>query len=106
MARALIRVPARAKRGEVLEIRTLAPHIMETGFRHDESGALVPRNIITEFTCSYNGTEIFRVQLSPAISANPYIGFTTLAVESGTLEFRWSGDHGFSLTASAGIVVE
>jgi sulfur-oxidizing protein SoxZ len=106
VARALIRVPPRAKRGEVLEIRTLAPHIMETGFRHDESGALVPRNIITTFSCSDNGVEIFRAQLSPAISANPYIGFTTVADESGMLEFHWSGDNGFSLSASARIRVD
>jgi len=40
---ALINVPPKAKRGEVIEIRTLTSHIMETGFRHTVDGRLVPR---------------------------------------------------------------
>ena len=37
-ARALINVPAKAKRGDVIEIKTLISHIMETGFRHGTNG--------------------------------------------------------------------
>ena len=67
MARALINVPAKAKRGEVIEIKTLISHNMETGFRPDNTGKPVPRDIITEFVCKYNGEEIFRAELFPAI---------------------------------------
>ncbi len=105
MARAVIRLPSSAKRGEIIEIRTLASHSMETGFRHTENGALIPRNIVTLFVCSYNGEEIFRAELFPAIAANPFISFSTVATESGTLEFRWSGDNGFSVTESSKITV-
>jgi sulfur-oxidizing protein SoxZ len=105
MARAVIRLPSTAKRGEIIEIRTLASHSMETGFRHTENGALIPRNIVTLFVCSYNGEEIFRAELFPAIAANPFISFSTVATESGTLEFRWSGDNGFAVTESAKITV-
>ena len=66
---ALINVPAKAKRGDVIEIRTLTSHIMETGFRHTADGALVPRDIITSFTCRYNGTEIFRADLFGMLGA-------------------------------------
>jgi sulfur-oxidizing protein SoxZ len=103
---ALINAPARAKRGDVIEIRTLTSHIMETGFRHTVTGELVPRDIITSFTCRYNGTEIFRADLFPAIAANPYLSFFTIAKESGKFEFEWIGDNGFSSTASASITVE
>ena len=72
MAAALINVPAKAKRGDIIEIKTLMSHIMETGYRHMASGEVVPRDIITSFTCRYNGTEIFRADLFPAISANPH----------------------------------
>jgi sulfur-oxidizing protein SoxZ len=106
MARALINVPAKAKRGEIITIKTLISHAMETGFRHTSVGARVPRNIIDTFTCSYSGEEVFRATLHPAIAANPFITFHTVATESGTLTFQWTGDGGFSQTETASIVVE
>jgi sulfur-oxidizing protein SoxZ len=105
MANVRIDVPKSAKRGEIIEIKTLAAHLMETGFRRTNLGAPVPRNIITNFVCSYNGVEVFRAELFPSISANPYIQFTTVATESGTLEFKWSGDNGFAASESARINV-
>ena len=78
MARALINVPKTAKRGEVIEIKTLISHVMETGFRRNSAGVPYPRNIITDFTCTYNGVEIFRLDLFPAIAANPFVTFSTV----------------------------
>jgi sulfur-oxidizing protein SoxZ len=105
MAAALINVPAQAKRGEIIEIKTLIAHPMETGYRRNQLGIAEPRDIIQLFVCTYNGTEIFRARLYPAIAANPFISFSTVATESGTLEFRWSGDKGYSVTQSAKISV-
>ena len=82
MASALINVPARAKRGEIVEIKTLISHVMETGYRRTQLGAAIPRDIVTRFVCTYNGTEVFRAELHPAIAANPFIAFSTVAVES------------------------
>ena len=98
MARALINVPAKAKRGEIIAIKTLISHTMETGFRHTTTGARIPRDIITTFVATYNGEEIFRATLYPAIAANPFITFHTIATESGTIEFKWTGDNGFAAT--------
>jgi sulfur-oxidizing protein SoxZ len=106
MASALINVPKKAKRGDVIEIKTLMSHIMETGFRHTAAGDMVPRDIITSFVCRYNGTEIFRADLFPAIAANPFLSFFTVAKDSGKFEFEWIGDNGFSETASSAITVE
>lgn len=106
MARALVNVPAKAKRGEIVEIKALIQHDMETGFRVGTSGNIIPRDIITDFVCKYNGQEIFRAELFPAISANPFFAFSTIATESGSLTFAWSGDNGFSATESAAITVE
>ena len=105
MARVVISVPASTKRGEVIEIKTLAAHVMETGFRRTQTGELIPRDIITQFACTYNGVEIFRAELHPAMAANPLIAFTTVATESGTLEFKWTGDNGYAATQSASITV-
>jgi len=106
MTSALINVPAKAKRGDIVEIKTLMSHIMETGYRRTATGEVVPRDIITSFTCRYNGVEVFRADLFPAIAANPFITFLTVATESGKFEFEWIGDKGFSETASASITVE
>jgi len=106
MTRALINVPPKAKRGQVIEIKSLISHIMETGYRHDNMGKPIPRDIITQLTCSYNGEEIFRADLYPAIAANPFVTFHTVATESGTIAFEWTGDNGFHETASAKITVE
>ena len=106
MARALINVPPKAKRGEVIEIKTLISHTMETGFRPDNTGKAIPRDIITDFVCKYNGQKIFRAELFPAIAANPFLSFFTVAMESGTLSFEWTGDNGFSATESVNISVE
>jgi sulfur-oxidizing protein SoxZ len=106
MVSALINVPKKAKRGEVIEIKTLMSHIMETGYRRTATGELVPRDIITSFSCRYNGAEIFRTDLFPAIAANPFITFFTVATESGKFDFEWIGDRGFAETASASIIVE
>jgi sulfur-oxidizing protein SoxZ len=106
MARPLINVPAKVKRGQVFEIKTLMSHIMETGYRFTTTGTRIPRDIVTLFSCRYNNEEIFRADLYPAISANPFIAFFTIATETGTLEFSWTGDNGFSETATAKITVE
>jgi sulfur-oxidizing protein SoxZ len=106
MPSALINVPRKAKRGDVIEIKTLMSHIMETGYGHTATGEVVPRDIITSFACRYNGVEVFRADLFPAIAANPFITFFTVATESGKFDFEWIGDRGFSETASASIIVE
>jgi sulfur-oxidizing protein SoxZ len=106
MARALISVPAKAKRGEIIEIKTLISHTMETGFRPDNTGRPIPRDIITAFVCKYNGEEIFRADMFPAVSANPFFIFSTVATESGTISFEWTGDNGFSASESTKITVE
>ena len=106
MTRALINVPPKAKRGQTIEIKSLISHLMETGYRHDNMGKPIPRDIITQLTCSYNGEEIFRADLYPAIAANPFVTFHTVATDSGTIAFEWTGDNGFHETASAKITVE
>jgi sulfur-oxidizing protein SoxZ len=106
MARALINVPKTAKRGDVIEIKALLSHPMETGYRHDEVGRAVPRDIINLFVCKYNDVEVFRAELFPAIAANPFLTFTTIATESGVIALSWTGDDGNTQTEKANITVE
>jgi sulfur-oxidizing protein SoxZ len=106
MTRPLINVPTKVKRGEPFEIKTLISHIMETGFSFTTTGQRIPRDIITFFSCSYNGEEIFSADFYPAVSANPFLTFYATATESGTLEFKWIGDNGFSETTTVPVTVE
>ena len=105
MARTLINAPKTAKRGEVIEIRATIGHPMETGFRPDESGKILPRNIIKNFSCRYNGELVFSAEMFSAVSANPYLAFHTVATESGTLTLTWEGDGGFNQTETITLTV-
>ena len=96
--RALITVPPAIRPGEVIEIRTLIAHPMETGHRSDGQGGVVPRRILRRFTCRLDGQPVFSAELHPAIAANPYLAFHTVATDSGTLTFEWQGDRGFAHT--------
>ena len=106
MARVLINLPAQAKRGEIIEIKTLIAHPMETGYRLGPTGVTIPRDIINRFVCTYNGEEVFRAELFPAIAANQFIAFSTVATESGEIVFSWTDDHGQTQTEVRQISVE
>jgi len=106
MARALVNIPRKAKRGEVIEIKALISHPMETGYRRDSTGKVYPRDIINRFVCTYNGAEIFRADLFPAIAANPFLSFFTVATDSGVIALQWTGDDGQTQTEMANITVE
>ncbi len=105
MARALINVPATAKKGEAVEIKVLIQHPMETGFRTGPDGKLVPRDIIQRFSCTYDGQEVFAAELHPAVAANPFFAFFTLATASGPLIFKWTDNAGKEESQSADIAV-
>jgi sulfur-oxidizing protein SoxZ len=104
-ARALINVPKTAKRGDVIEIKTLISHNMETGFRHGTNGQVIPRDIITTLTCRFNGEDVSSTTLYPAIAANPFVTFHVRVNESGTIALTWQGDNGFSMTEEVKIEV-
>ena len=89
-----VKAPKEAKRGEIVEIMTLFSHPMDTGLRRDQDGILIPRKIINEFICIYNGDIVFKTNMHEAISANPLIQFNFIAKKSGTLELIWHEDGG------------
>lgn len=100
-----IRVPSSAKKDEVIEIKTLVSHPMESGQRKNAQGQTIPRKIINKMTVAYNGKPVFEAKLEAAISANPYISFFLKATESGTLDFAWTDDDGSVYKASQPITV-
>ncbi len=94
MQRPRIKLPDSAKAGEVIEIKTLISHVMETGQRRDQDGKLIPRMIINSFSVKFAGKTVFSADLQPGISANPYIAFFMRVPGPGELEFTWVDDSG------------
>ena len=94
MTKPRIKVPDSAKAGDVIEIKTLISHVMETGQRKDPEGKTIPRNIINAFSASFAGKEVFKADLQPGISANPYLSFFMKVPGPGEFEFTWVEDGG------------
>ena len=105
MPNARIAVPATARKGEVVEIRIAIQHPMETGFRFDVNGRAVPKNVVNQLVCRYNGAEVFRAELGSGVAANPFVEFHVVADRSGTLVFEWIDDAGVRASESASITV-
>jgi sulfur-oxidizing protein SoxZ len=106
MVRVLINVPKQVKQAQPFDVKLLISHPMESGQRHDDLGQPIPRDIIHSFVCTYNGEEVLRVELFPAIAANPFLSFAVVATESGTLAITFTDDHGVVQTETVGVTVE
>ena len=94
-----------AKQGDIVEVKALVSHIMETGQRKTADGQVIPRKILNKFTCTVNGKEVFSAEFEPAISANPYIQFKFKAEESGPVVLTWTDDDGSTIVGEDSIKV-
>lgn len=94
-----------AKKGDIVEVKALVQHIMETGQRKDAQGQTIPRKILHKFTCTVAGKEVFAADFEPAVSANPYIQFKFKATESGPVVLTWIDDDGSKIVGEEKITV-
>jgi sulfur-oxidizing protein SoxZ len=101
-----VKVPKGAKAGDVITIKTLISHEMESGQRKDKDGNIIPRKIINKFTAEFNGKTLFEADIASAISANPYFEFSAKVNESGTFKFTWMDDDGSVYTHEENFVVQ
>lgn len=105
-AKPRVKVPKKAKAGDVVTIKTLISHKMETGLRKDKkTGELIPRKIINHFKAEFNGKTVFETQIEPAVSSNPFIQFKMKVMESGEVMFTWTDDDGSKYTTKKAIAV-
>jgi len=102
---ARVQLSGGAKRGEVIEVRIAIQHPMETGFRYDNMGRAIAKNVINRLVCRYNGAEVFRAEMGSGIAANPYLQFYTIAEASGEFVFEWVDDSGARGSERAAITV-
>ncbi len=98
MSRPRIKFPDGAKIGDVVEVKTVITHMMETGNRRDADGTTIPRNIINAFVATFEGTEVFRATFGSGTSANPYVSFPMRVTGPGKLACTWTDDGGKTMT--------
>ena len=94
-----------AKKGDLVEVKALVSHVMESGMRKDQDGKPIARKILNKFTCTVNGKEVFSADFEPAIAANPYIQFKFRAQESGAVVLTWTDDDGSKIVGEEKITV-
>ncbi len=94
MMLARIQAPARAARDEVVTVRLLIAHPMETGFRYKEDGSRVPYNVVDKLVCRYDGKTVFEATMSSGIAANPLLQFCVRATATADLVFEWRDESG------------
>ena len=102
---AMVNVPETAAPGEIVQVKILISHPMETGFRTGMDGKLVPRNIIRELRATYNGSEVYRVDLYPSIAANPFFAFHLRANETGEVAITCVDEGGEERTETRTLTV-
>ena len=103
--RAILTVPTSAREGEVIEVRALAQHPMETGYRRSAEGQLLARDLVRRVEARFDGELVFAAELHAAIAANPYLAFHLRVPRSGMLTVTWQGDGGVAHSESARIRV-
>lgn len=92
--KARISMPEKAKKGDLLEIKTLVSHPMESGFRRNGMGETIEQNILRRFSVDYGGGTVFETEFGPGIAANPYVAFFIRAQETGVIKFLWEDQDG------------
>lgn len=105
MADARIQIAPQIKRGESFEVKIAIRHAMETGYRVDDVGTPIKRNVIRELVCKYNGAEALRVDMSSGFAANPLLQFWLVAGNSGEVSFEWVDDAGTKYAERAAVTV-
>lgn len=98
-------MPSKAAPGEVVTIKALINHEMQSGQQKDAYGNRIPRQIIHTFNCAFNGRLVFSCDIHPAISNNPFFEFTVKVSESGTFSFEWKDDNGKTYVKESNIIV-
>ncbi|MEM9577895.1 MAG: thiosulfate oxidation carrier complex protein SoxZ [Pseudomonadota bacterium] len=100
-----VKLPKTVKPGEVVTVKTLITHKMESGHRRGDTGDLIPRSIINRFTADFNGQNIIDIAMEPSISTNPFFQFDAVVPEAGRFDFAWYDEDGSVYTDSKEIAI-
>lgn len=105
LANARVSMPEQASPGEAVEVKALMRHPMETGYRVDDMGRPIERHIVEHFRVRYGGEEVFAIDLTQGVAANPFFAFFLRATETAEVQFEWLDDRGQVTTVSRRLTV-
>ncbi len=100
-----IKLPDSIKSGDLIEVKALIQHVMETGNRKDPEGKPIPRSIIHTFKVTFEGQPVFGADWGSGISANPFVAFHFKVPGPGTLEFTWIDDAGVTVVEKTPLLI-
>lgn len=79
-----IQIRARMINSDVVEVKVLLTHDMETGLRKDaKTKNVIPAHFIKQVIATLNGKPVLDAQWSTGISKNPLLGFKVKGAKPG-----------------------
>ncbi len=100
-----IKLPEKTAVGDVIEVRALINHVMETGNRKDAGGQIIPRDIVKSLLVTFGNVTVFRAEFGPGISSNPFVAFYMRVPGPGELVFLWEDDAGVRTIERAPLLI-
>jgi len=90
--------------GDVVEVKVLMSHIMETGQRKTPAGEPIPAHFIQMVNVSCKERSVLSAQWGPAVSANPFLAFKFTGGQKGEkVKVTWVDNKGDSRTDETAI---
>jgi sulfur-oxidizing protein SoxZ len=88
-----MKIKARMK-GDLVNVKMLLKHPMETGRRKDKAGNTIAAKHITEVTAIYNNQQVFHAEFGTSISKNPFISFLFKGEVGKNIAIDWKDNTG------------
>ncbi len=86
-------------KGEIVEVKVLMSHPMETGHKKDDFGQLIPAHFVQLVTATLNGKPVLEAQWGTGISKNPYLTFRLKGAKVGDIvAVTWHDNVGETAT--------
>lgn len=93
-----------AANGDIVEVKVLMRHDMETGQRKDASGKIMPAHFIQNLTAKCNDKVVLNAQFGPSVSKDPFLAFKFKGGAKGDkVSVTWMDNKGDTRTDEATI---
>ena len=91
----MIKVPSAIKKGDVIPVKAMVVHPMETGQRKDsKTGNLIPEHYINDVKVYYGSDMVTSMEWGIAVSTNPFITFYLRADKAAPLKVMYKDNKG------------
>ncbi|MFZ3065189.1 MAG: thiosulfate oxidation carrier complex protein SoxZ [Nitrospirota bacterium] len=93
----MIKVPSAIKKGDVIPVKAMVVHPMETGQRKDsKTQNLIPEHYINDVKVYYGSDLVTSMEWGIAVSTNPFITFYLKADKAAPLKMSFKDNKGGS----------